>query len=95
MAAIVEAKDVYKTYKGKVAVPALNGVDLRIERGEMVAIMGPSGCGKTTLLNCLSGLDRFDSGEVLIEGVSLAGCRIVGGPITGPGVWASCSSSTT
>jgi putative ABC transport system ATP-binding protein len=38
----------------------------------MVAIMGPSGCGKTTLLNCLSGLDWFDSGEVLIEGVSLA-----------------------
>ena len=38
----------------------------------MVAIMGPSGCGKTTLLNCLSGLDRFDAGDVLIEGVSLA-----------------------
>ena len=38
----------------------------------MVAIMGPSGCGKTTLLNCLSGLDAIDGGEVLIEGVSLA-----------------------
>jgi putative ABC transport system ATP-binding protein len=37
----------------------------------MVAIMGPSGCGKTTLLNCLSGLDRYDSGDVRIEGVSL------------------------
>ena len=73
MTAIVEASQVHKTYKGKVAVPALNGVDLTIEQGEMVAIMGPSGCGKTTLLNCLSGLDRFDSGEVLIEGVSLAG----------------------
>jgi len=55
-----------------VAVPALQGVDLTIEAGEMVAVMGPSGCGKTTLLNCLSGLDRFDSGDVLIEGVSLA-----------------------
>jgi len=53
-------------------VPALNGVDLVVEQGEMVAIMGPSGCGKTTLLNCLSGLDRFDSGDVLVEGVSLA-----------------------
>ena len=73
MSAIVEAKDVVKTYKGKVEVPALNGVDLTIEQGEMVAIMGPSGCGKTTLLNCLSGLDRFDGGEVLIEGVSLVG----------------------
>ena len=72
MAAIVEAKNVVKTYQGKVAVPALNGVDLVVEQGEMVAIMGPSGCGKTTLLNCLSGLDRFDSGDVLIEGVSLA-----------------------
>jgi putative ABC transport system ATP-binding protein len=72
MAAIVEAKQVVKAYKGKVAVPALNGVDLVVERGEMVAIMGPSGCGKTTLLNCLSGLDRFDSGDVLIEGTSLA-----------------------
>jgi ABC-type lipoprotein export system ATPase subunit len=72
MAPIVEARNVVKTYKGKVAVPALNGVDLTVEQGEMVAIMGPSGCGKTTLLNCLSGLDRFDSGDVLIEGVSLA-----------------------
>ena len=72
MTGIVEAKDVRKTYRGKVAVPALNGVDLAIAKGEMVAIMGPSGCGKTTLLNCLSGLDRFDSGEVLIEGISLS-----------------------
>jgi len=72
MAPIVEARSVTKTYRGKIAVPALNGVDLTIDRGEMVAIMGPSGCGKTTLLNCLSGLDHFDSGDVLIEGVSLA-----------------------
>ena len=45
----------------------------RLPRGEMVAIMGPSGCGKTTLLNCLSGLDTIDGGDVLIEGVALAG----------------------
>ncbi|MCB0050313.1 MAG: ATP-binding cassette domain-containing protein, partial [Caldilinea sp.] len=37
----------------------------------MVAIMGPSGCGKTTLLNCLSGLDDFDQGEVYIDGTQL------------------------
>jgi ABC-type lipoprotein export system ATPase subunit len=73
MAPIVEARNVVKSYKGKVDVPALNGVNLSVEPGEMVAIMGPSGCGKTTLLNCLSGLDRFDSGDVLIEGESLAG----------------------
>ena len=72
MAPIVEARGVWKTYRGKVAVPALNGVELTVDAGEMVAIMGPSGCGKTTLLNCLSGLDRFDQGDVLVEGVSLA-----------------------
>ena len=72
MPAIVEAVELCKTYRGKVEVPALLGVNLSVEQGEMVSIMGPSGCGKTTLLNCLSGLDRFDSGDVLIEGVSLA-----------------------
>jgi len=71
MPAIVEAVQVCKTYGGRVPVPALSGVDLTVEKGEMVAIMGPSGCGKTTLLNCLSGLDHFDDGDVLIEGVSL------------------------
>jgi putative ABC transport system ATP-binding protein len=70
---IVEARAIRKTYDtGKVQVNALNGVDLALERGEMVAIMGPSGCGKTTLLNCLSGLDAIDEGEVLIEGVPLS-----------------------
>jgi putative ABC transport system ATP-binding protein len=70
---IVEARAIRKTYDtGKVKVNALNGVDLSLERGEMVAIMGPSGCGKTTLLNCLSGLDAIDEGEVVIEGVPLS-----------------------
>ncbi len=69
---IVEAKQVRKTFRiGNVTVQALRGVDLGVERGEMVAIMGPSGCGTTTLLNCLSGLDDFDSGEVSIEGTAL------------------------
>jgi ABC-type lipoprotein export system ATPase subunit len=72
MGAIVEAISVQKTYDtGKVRVPALNGVDLVVQQGEMVAIMGPSGCGKTTLLNCLSGLDQYDAGDVVIEGTSL------------------------
>jgi putative ABC transport system ATP-binding protein len=71
--AIVESRRVHKTYEtGKVMVHALRGVDLAVGRGEMVAIMGPSGCGKTTLLNCLSGLDGIDEGEVLIEGVALS-----------------------
>src|SRR5215207_8107698 len=72
MPPIVEARNLVKTYRGTVAVPALNGVDLTVDQGEMVAIMGPSGCGKTTLLNCLSGLDRFGGGDVRVEGVSLA-----------------------
>jgi ABC-type lipoprotein export system ATPase subunit len=71
--AIVEAREVHKRYDtGKVQVHALRGVSLTVRRGEMVAIMGPSGCGKTTLLNCISGLDAIDAGEVLIEGVGLA-----------------------
>jgi len=69
---LVEARDVHKVYDtGKVKVHALNGVSLAVGHGEMVAIMGPSGCGKTTLLNCLSGLDAIDEGDVLIEGTSL------------------------
>ena len=70
--AIVRATGIHKTYDtGKVQVNALRGVDLSVGRGEMVAIMGPSGCGKTTMLNCLSGLDDVDSGQVVIDGVVL------------------------
>ena len=71
---IIEARGVEKTYRvGPVAVPALRGVDLRIDEGEMIAIMGPSGCGKTTLLNCLSGLDDVDAGEITVAGHALHG----------------------
>lgn len=71
-ASIVQAIDVVKTYHtGKVEVRALRGINLNINRGEMVAIMGPSGCGKTTLLNCLSGLDIIDSGRVIVDGTDL------------------------
>ena len=70
---IIQATGIHKTYDtGRVQVRALRGVDLTVKRGEMVAIMGPSGCGKTTLLNCLSGLDGVDQGEVIIDGTSLA-----------------------
>lgn len=71
--AMVFARGVHKIYdSGKgVRVHALRGVDLTVRRGEVVAIMGPSGCGKTTLLNCLSGIDDIDEGDIDINGVSL------------------------
>ncbi|HEX5166396.1 MAG TPA: ABC transporter ATP-binding protein [Thermomicrobiales bacterium] len=70
---IIEAVNVTKTYDtGAVRVPALRSVNLVVNQGEMVAIMGPSGCGKTTLLNCLSGLDEIDSGEIRIAGSDLS-----------------------
>lgn len=69
----IQAVDVHKTYDtGTAKVPALRGVNLAIAPGEMVAVMGPSGCGKTTLLNCLSGLDKIDSGNIFLEGKDLA-----------------------
>ncbi len=69
---IISAQTVHKRFRtGKVEVHALRGIDLDVAAGEMVAVMGPSGCGKTTLLNCLSGLDEFDEGEVYIEGENL------------------------
>jgi ABC-type lipoprotein export system ATPase subunit len=62
-----------KTYvSGHLKVPALRNVSLSVGRGEIVAIVGPSGCGKTTLLHCMSGLEDFEAGEILLEGRSLA-----------------------
>jgi putative ABC transport system ATP-binding protein len=69
---IVQARRLRKTYHGADDVEALRGIDLQVERGEMVAIVGPSGSGKTTLLNCLSGLDVFDGGQVVIDGQDLS-----------------------
>lgn len=71
---MIAARDVIKTYDtGTTTVPALRRVDFAVGQGEMVAVMGPSGCGKTTLLNCLSGLDTIDGGQVCLEGRDLAG----------------------
>ena len=74
VADIIVAKNVVKTYEtGGLEVHALQGVNLTIERGQMVAIMGASGSGKTTLLNTFSGIDDVSSGEVIINGTSIHG----------------------
>lgn len=67
--ALLEARGLAKVYgAGRAAVRAVDGVDLTIDRGEVVLIMGPSGSGKTTLLFLLGGLLRPTSGRILVEG---------------------------
>ena len=69
MSVLLEGRQVVKRYEGTdPSTPALAGVDVRLERGEFVAVMGPSGCGKSTMLNILAGLDRPTDGEVWFEG---------------------------
>jgi putative ABC transport system ATP-binding protein len=70
---MIECRDIVKTYDtGTAKIQALKGIDFAVNQGEMVAVMGPSGCGKTTLLNCLSGLDKVDTGTIFLEGQDLA-----------------------
>jgi lipoprotein-releasing system ATP-binding protein len=69
---IIETRRLCKTYYGKVVVPVLHGIDLRIRAGEFVAIMGQSGSGKSTLLNILGALDVPTGGTVLIDGVDIS-----------------------
>ena len=68
MSAVLELIDVVKTYPGDPPVPSLRGVSLRIEAGELLAIVGHSGSGKTTLLHVMGTLDRPSSGTVCVAG---------------------------
>lgn len=66
---IITLKGLHKEYRsGKMAYRALKGINIDIERGEMVSIVGPSGCGKTTMLNMITGIDRPTKGLVNIQG---------------------------
>lgn len=68
MSKIIKLKDVNKTYPGVVPLHVLKGINLEIDRGELVSIMGASGSGKSTLLNILGILDNYDSGEYVLDG---------------------------
>jgi len=70
---IIEIKKLKKTYLlGKIKVHALKGINLRIKKGEFVALMGPSGSGKSTLLNMIGMLDYPTSGQILIDGIDIS-----------------------
>ncbi len=69
--AVLELGGVVKEYAGTPPIRALDGVDLRVDRGEFVAIAGPSGSGKSTLLSVLGALDRPTSGSVAVDGNNL------------------------
>jgi len=68
---VLQIKDIHKEYRtGNLVQRALDGVSLSLRDNEFVAILGPSGSGKTTLLNIIGGLDRYDSGDLIINGIS-------------------------
>lgn len=68
---MLQIKDIHKEYRtGNLVQRALDGVSLSLRDNEFVAILGPSGSGKTTLLNIIGGLDRYDSGDLIINGIS-------------------------
>jgi putative ABC transport system ATP-binding protein len=70
---VIETSNLKKTYLlDRIPVRALNGIDLTVEKGELISILGPSGCGKSTLLNMLGALDKPTEGKVLIEGVDIS-----------------------
>ena len=69
--AALKLVNIVKTYgEGENAVQALKGVNISFRKNEFVSVLGPSGCGKTTMLNIIGGLDRYTSGDLVINGVS-------------------------
>jgi len=72
--AVVSMRGVHKTYRlGQHVIPALQGVDLSVQRGELLALTGPSGSGKSTILNLCGLIDTPDSGEITLGGQTIGG----------------------
>ena len=70
---MLELKNIVKEYEtADEKVVALKGVSMEFRKSEFVSVLGPSGCGKTTLLNIIGGLDRYTSGDLIINGKSTA-----------------------
>ncbi len=72
---LIETHDLVRVYGDGAAIRALDGVNLKVARGELVAVMGPSGSGKSTLLNVIGALDKPSSGQVLVDGQDLASLK--------------------
>ena len=65
---ILEIKDLKKSFGD---TPILQGISLKVQKGEVVVILGPSGCGKSTLLRCINGLETIQAGDILLDGQSI------------------------
>ena len=93
---MLELKNITKVYEaGTTQVEALKGIDIAFRESEFVAILGQSGCGKTTLLNIIGGLDRYTSGDLIINGRSTRSMTTATGTRTATTPSASSFRATT
>ena len=93
---MLQLNKISKQYRtGDLVQQALDQVSLSLRDNEFVSILGPSGSGKTTLLNVIGGLDRYDSGDLVINGVSTKQYRDRDWAPTGTTPSALCSKATT
>lgn len=68
------AEGIFKSYRrGMQEIAVLQGIDLKVDQGDFVALMGPSGSGKTTLLNLIAGIDQPDRGRLVVAGIEITG----------------------
>ncbi len=65
---LLEIKDLYKSFESR---NVINGVNVKVEKGEVLVILGPSGCGKSTLLRCINGLEKINGGDILLDNLSI------------------------